>query len=119
MSKVTSKISNRLRRQNRIRTTVTGTAERPRLSVFVSNRNVSAQLIDDSINKTLLSSTSSHQKELDKSNLTDKAVYVGQDIAKKAKAKKITKVVLDRNGKLYHGRVKALAETARESGMEF
>jgi large subunit ribosomal protein L18 len=118
MSKQSEKVMHLLRRKNRIRKVVSGSSERPRLSVFISNRNVSAQIIDDSTNKTLLSATTVSQKSLDKSTASEKAQWVGKEIATKAKAKKITKVVLDRNGKLYHGRIKALADAARESGLE-
>jgi large subunit ribosomal protein L18 len=85
--------------------------------VFVSNRHVSAQLIDDTTHKTLAYSTTVGQKAA--GTMTEKATLIGADIAKKAKAIKITKVVFDRNGRLYHGRVKALATAARENGLEF
>ena len=117
MSNITNKLASRLRRKNRIRSVIIGTAERPRLSVFISNTNVSAQLIDDATHKTLAYATTVGQKKLE-GTMTDKARLIGQEIAKKAKAKKITKVVFDRNGKLYHGRVAALADAAREAGLE-
>lgn len=108
---------NLIRRKARIRKNVNGTAERPRLSVKVSNTQVSAQIINDDAQKTLVSTTTIGAKV--KGSMSDKAAWVGEEIAKKAKTAKITKVVFDRNGKLYHGRVKALADKAREGGLEF
>ena len=117
MNRLTSKQNNSIRRKNRVRTVVRGTTDRPRLSVTVSNKYVSAQIIDDSKHATLVSASSLGQKS--KATLTEQASAVGQDIAKKAKAKKIKKVSFDRGSKLYHGRVKALADAAREQGLEF
>ena len=117
MNHITPKLKNRLRRQNRVRTAVRGTTKRPRLSVFVSNRRVSAQIIDDSSHKTIVSASTADQKK--PGTMTEQAVYVGQEIAKKAKAKKIKTVAFDRGPKLYHGRVKALADAARSQGLEF
>jgi large subunit ribosomal protein L18 len=117
MNRLTSKLNNSLRRQNRVRTVVRGTTERPRLSVKISNLHVSAQIIDDSTSKTLVSSSTVSLKA--KGTMTEKATSVGQDIAKKAKAKKIKAVAFDRGPKLYHGRVKALADAARKEGLEF
>lgn len=109
---------NRLKlRKNRVRAVVSGTAERPRLSVHISNTHVSAQVIDDVAGKTLVAATTVGSKAT--GTLTDKATWVGNEIAKKAKAKKITSVVFDRNGRKYHGRVKALADAARAGGLEF
>lgn len=118
MSKVSLKQATMLRRQNRIRHNISGTAERPRLSVTISNLNVSAQIIDDSVQKTLVGVSSAGVKAASGS-LTAKAEWVGAEIAKKAKAAKVSKVVFDRRGKQYHGRVKALAEAARAGGLEF
>lgn len=112
------KLGNRARRQGRIRAVVSGSAARPRLSVSVSNLNVTAQLIDDDSGKTIVYVTTVGQKSL-KGSLTDKAVWVGSEVAAKAKAKKIKAVVFDRGGKLYHGRVAALADAARKAGLEF
>lgn len=106
-----------LRRQ-RVRSTVTGTTERPRLSVFISNQHVHAQVIDDVKSVTLASSTSA-VAGAPKGNMSEKATWVGTDIAKKAKKAKVTKVVFDRNGRQYHGRLKALADAARAGGLEF
>ena len=112
------KLKNRGLRQNRIRAKVIGTTERPRLTVFISNTNVSAQIIDDSAHKTLVSVTSVGAKTA-KGTLTEKATWVGGEIAAKAKAAKISAVVFPRAGRKYHGRVKALADAAREKGLEF
>lgn len=118
MAKVAKKLVNQLLRKNRVRATVHGTAERPRLSVYVSNMHIHAQIIDDAKGATLASSTSATAKDL-KGSLTEKATWVGDDIAKKAKKAKVTAVVFDRNGRKYHGRLKALAEAARKGGLEF
>lgn len=117
MNSVMQKVANQLLRKNRVRASISGTAERPRLSVYVSNMHVHAQVIDDSLGKTLAGSTSANTEV--KGNLTEKAIWVGSDIAKKAKKLKITTVVLDRNGRKYHGRIKALADAARAGGLEF
>lgn len=117
MNNVAKKLFNRVLRKRRIRARVNGTAERPRLSVFISNRHVSAQIIDDAANKTLVASTS--VKSAAKGTLTEKATWVGKDIATKAKKAKITHVVFDRGGRKYHGRVAALADAARKEGLEF
>lgn len=108
---------NRSQRKARIRSVVTGTQARPRLTVTVSNLHVSAQLIDDEGGKTLAAATTIGQKT--NGTMSEKAAKVGEDIAAKAKAAKVKQVVFDRNGKLYHGRVKALADAARNAGLEF
>ena len=118
MGKIMQKITSRLLRKNRVRATVSGTAERPRLSVYLSNMHIHAQIIDDTTSKTLVSSTTATTKDA-KGSMTDKAAWVGKDIAAKAKKAKVTKVVFDRNGRKYHGRLKALADAAREGGLEF
>lgn len=118
MSGLSLKLKNRAQRQNRIRSTVSGTAERPRLSVYISNTNVSAQIIDDTAHKTLVAVTTAGDKAA-KGTMTEKAAWVGAEIAAKAKTAKVTKVVFDRAGRKYHGRIKALAEAAREKGLEF
>lgn len=118
MNSLLKKLHSRLLRRNRVRSRVVGSAERPRLSVYVSNMHVHAQVIDDSSAKTLASSTSA-VAAAPKGNLTEKAIWVGEDIAKKAKKAKVTKVALDRNGRKYHGRLKALADSARQGGLEF
>ena len=110
----------RLARHDRIRNKVSGTKEVPRLNVFRSNGNIFAQIIDDEAGVTLVSA-SSLEKELKLKNggNVEAASKVGELLAKKAKKAKISKVVFDRGGYLYHGRVKALAEAARENGLEF
>lgn len=118
MNKLALKLHNRTQRKNRIRAVVSGTAERPRLSVHISNLHVSAQLIDDVAHKTIAHVSTVGQKATT-GPMTEKAAWVGNEIAKQAKAVKITKVVFDRGGKLYHGRVAALAEAARKAGLEF
>ena len=108
----------RTRRQRRVRSRVQGTPDRPRLTVFRSNRSIYAQMIDDLKGGTLVSASSTEIKEsgLRKSQVAEK---VGELLAAKAKDKNINKVVFDRGGYLYHGRVKALAEGARKGGIEF
>lgn len=107
-------------RHARVRKTISGTPEVPRLNVFRSNANISVQIIDD-VNGITLASASSLDKSLNIKNGSniEAAKLVGKEIASKAKKAKITKVVFDRGGYLYHGRVKALAEAARENGLEF
>jgi large subunit ribosomal protein L18 len=112
-----NKLQNRAIRKRRIRAIVKGTAKQPRLSIFISNNHVSAQIINDEDGKTLVAATSVGQKYT--GNMTEIAKKVGVDIAKKAKKAKITKVTLDRSGKKYTGRIKALAEAAREEGLIF
>ena len=110
----------RVRRHARVRKTVSGTKEVPRLNVFRSNNNIFAQIIDDEAGVTLVSA-SSIDKELKLANggNVEAATKVGELLAKRAKDAKITKVVFDRGGYQYHGRVAALAEAARENGLEF
>jgi large subunit ribosomal protein L18 len=108
----------RLRRHSRVRAKISGTKECPRLNVFRSNENIFAQIIDDVTGTTLVSSSSVELKIKNGGNI-ESAQTVGKDIATKAKKAKITKVVFDRGGYQYHGRVEALAEAARENGLEF
>lgn len=108
-------LSNRDRIKNRIRAKVSGTEERPRLTVFKSNKFTYAQIIDDNQGKTLVQANSSEMK----AKKMDAAIEVGKAVAKAAKAAGITKVVFDRNGYKYTGRILALAEAAREAGLEF
>lgn len=118
MNNLAKKLHNRAQRQARIRSTVSGTAQRPRMSVFISNLHISIQVIDDTAHKTLVSVTTVGQKAA-VGTMTAKAEWAGAEIAKKALAAKVKKVVLDRNGRAYHGRIKALAEAARAGGLEF
>ena len=108
----------RERRHRRVRGKVGGTAERPRLVVFRSNRGIEAQLVDDSAGRTLAAASWLHVKNAS-GNKTDQAREVGKLLAQKAKEAKVKSVVFDRGGYLYHGRVKALAEGAREGGLQF
>ncbi len=117
MIKKESRNNMRIKRHNRIRKNLSGTKELPRLNVFRSNANLYAQIIDDVTGNTLVS-TSSLELKLDKNNI-ETAKKVGESIAKKALDAKITEVVFDRSGYLYHGRIKALAESAREAGLKF
>lgn len=115
-----TKLDRRLRIKRRIRKVVEGTAERPRMSVFRSNKEIYAQLIDDSTGKTLLA-VSSRDKEFAslKGNKVEKAQAVGKAVAEKALSAGISAVAFDRNGYLYHGRVKSIADGAREGGLKF
>lgn len=108
-----------LHRKLRIRKVVKGSAVRPRLSVFISNLHINAQIIDDENQVTLACITTVGNRLTNNVNMTKKAEWVGSEIAKIAKSKKITQIVFDRNGRLYHGRVKVLAENARNGGLEF
>lgn len=118
MNRLIQKTKHENLRRARTRASMTGTSERPRLSVHVSNQHVTAQIIDDSKHQTICYVTTAGQKSLD-SNLSVKAEWVGAEIAKRAKTSKVSKVVFDRGSKLYHGRVAALAEAARKAGLEF
>ena len=120
MIKKVSRNEMRLERHNRIRKNLSGTPERPRLNVFRANANITAQIIDDTKGITLVSA-STLEKELNIKNggNVEAAKIIGAEIAKISKKAKINKVVFDRGGYLYHGRVKALAEAARENGLEF
>ena len=117
MAEQSKKLLNRGLRKNRVRAKISGTAERPRLSVAISNTHVSAQLIDDVKQHTVAAATTVGTKQT--GTMTEQAAVVGADIAKKAKILKITAVVFDRNGRQYAGRLKALADAARKEGLEF
>ena len=108
----------RKKRHARVRSKITGTAERPRLNVYRSNKHLYAQLIDDTAGVTL-ASASTMEKEFEGNGNVEAAKAIGATIAKRATEKNIKSVVFDRGGYLYHGRVKALAEAARENGLEF
>lgn len=118
MIKKDSKAEARLRRHARVRSKVSGTKEVPRLNVFRSNKAIYVQVIDDATGNTLVSSSTVELKIKNGGNI-EAAKLVGADIAKKCKAAKIKTVVFDRGGYQYHGRVEALAEAARENGLEF
>ena len=115
---VQTKEQARLRRHRRVRVKVSGTATRPRLAVYRSNSRIYAQLIDDDAGHTL-ASASSREKDLAATKRAEAPTAVGKLIAERAKAAGITSVVFDRGGYLYHGRVKALADAAREGGLSF
>lgn len=117
MADLAKKLLNKSLRKNRVRAKITGTAARPRLTVTISNKHVSAQLIDDVAQHTLAASTTVGTKQT--GTVTEQAAFVGADIAKKAKKAKITTVVFDRNGRQYAGRLSALADAARKEGLEF
>ena len=111
-----TKIERRLKIKYRVRNKVAGTAERPRMSVFRSNKQIYVQVIDDDAQKTLVAASS---LGLEKMNKSEQAAKVGELVAKKALEAGISTVVFDRNGYLYHGRVKAVADAAREAGLKF
>ena len=113
------KAAKRVARQKRVRAKVTGTQARPRLSVFRSLNNIYAQLIDDTKGVTIASASTLDKEVKTKASNIEAAKEVGTLIAKRAAEKKIDTVVFDRNGYLYHGKVKALAEAAREAGLKF
>ena len=109
----------RKKRHGRVRSKISGTAQRPRLNVFRSNKNIYAQLIDDVAGVTLVSANTQEKAFEGMGANVEAASKIGETIAKRAAEKNITTVVFDRSGYLYHGRVKALAEAARENGLEF
>lgn len=109
----------RKKRHARVRTKIQGTAERPRLNVYRSNKYIYAQIIDDVAGHTIVSASSLEKDFEGAANNIETATKVGEIIAKRAAEKNITNVVFDRGGYLYHGRVKALAEAARENGLQF
>ena len=112
----------RAKKHLRLRNRFSGTAERPRLAVFRSNNHMYAQIIDDTVGNTLVAASTLEKAvkaELEKTNNVDAAAYLGTVIAKRALEKGITKVVYDRGGFVYQGKIAALAEAAREAGLEF
>ena len=121
---VSKKARNEIREKKhmRIRNRFSGTAERPRLAVFRSNNHMYAQIIDDTVGNTLVSASTLEKEikaELNKTNDVEAAAYLGKVIAKRAMDKGISEVVFDRGGFLYHGKIEALAEAAREAGLVF
>ncbi|MDN3619948.1 50S ribosomal protein L18 [Polaribacter undariae] len=113
-----SKLQRRARIKRRIRKIVSGTAAKPRLSVYRSNKEIYAQLVDD-VNGVTLASVSSRNKEINASTKIEAATAVGKLIAEKATKAGVETIAFDRNGYLYHGRVKVLADAAREAGLKF
>ena len=112
----------RVKKHNRMRNRLSGTTECPRLAVFRSNNHIYAQIIDDTVAKTLVAASTNEaeiKKELEKTNNVDAAAYVGKVIAQRATDKGIKEVVFDRGGFIYQGKIKALADAAREAGLEF
>ena len=121
VSKINKKAM-RMKRHIRVRGKVSGTPERPRLNVFRSNANIYAQIIDDTVGNTLVSASTLEKEikaELEKTNNVDAAAYLGTVIAKRAIEKGIKEVVFDRGGFIYQGKIAALADAAREAGLEF
>jgi len=114
-----NKLERRTKIKKRIRTRIVGTNECPRMSVFRSNKEFYAQIIDDVNNRTLVSASSLNDKEAHGISGSDQAKVVGKKVAEKAIAAGLSSVLFDRNGYLYHGRVKAFAEAAREAGLKF
>ena len=112
----------RVNKHRKLRNRFSGTAERPRLAVFRSNNHMYAQIIDDTVGRTLVSASTTQKEvkaELEKTNNVDAAAYLGTVIAKRAIEKGINTVVFDRGGFIYQGKIKALADAAREAGLEF
>ncbi len=114
-----SKLNRRAKIKRRIRKKITGTTLVPRLSVYRSNKQIYAQLIDDSKGITLVAASTYNNKSAAKKNKSEQAAVVGKEIAEKAVKAGLASVVFDRNGYLYHGRVKSLADSAREGGLKF
>ncbi len=114
-----SKLNRRAKIKRRIRKKVFGTSKLPRLTVFRSNKQIYAQLVDDVNGVTLVSASSYKNKAVDKKTKIEQAAVIGKEVAEKALKAGIEGVVFDRNGYLYHGRVKSLADSAREGGLKF
>lgn len=117
MNRLARVTHNRAQRKNRVRTLVSGTPERPRLTVHISNRHITAQIIDDTVGRTLAYVTTVGGKQ--SGAMSEQAAWVGKEIAGKAKVLNIKTVAFDRGYKLYHGRVAQLADAARNAGLEF
>lgn len=117
MANLVKKMLNKSLRKKRVRSKITGTAERPRLTVTISNKHVSAQLIDDVAQHTIAAATTVGTKQT--VSISEQAALIGAEIGKKGKKAKVTAVVFDRNGRLYAGRLDALASAARKEGLEF
>ena len=122
MIKKESRSEIRVKKHMRVRNRLSGTAERPRLAVFRSNNHMYAQIIDDTVGNTLVAASTAEKAvkdELEKTNDVDAAAYVGKVIAERALEKGIKAVIFDRGGFVYHGKIQALADAAREAGLEF
>ncbi|MDO4960246.1 MAG: 50S ribosomal protein L18 [Eubacteriales bacterium] len=121
MIKKVSKSEIRKKKHARLRNRISGTAEKPRLSVFRSNNHMYAQIIDDTVGNTLCAASTLDKaaKDLEYTDNTEAAAFVGKTIAERALEKGIKEVVFDRGGFIYHGKIQALAEAAREAGLEF
>lgn len=119
MIKKEAKNVSRVRRHERVRTKISGTAERPRLCVFRSNKNIAVQVIDDVAGKTLVAASTLDKEVKTKASNVEAAKEVGELVAKRAIKAGIKTVVFDRGGYIYHGKIQALAEAAREAGLEF
>ncbi len=118
MSRLNTIKKQELQRKVRVKSLITGSPERPRLSVSISNRHITAQIIDDQAKKTIVYVSSIGKKNIAET-MTKEASDLGSELAKKAKTAKVSKVVFDRGSRLYHGRIKALADAARDGGLEF
>lgn len=118
MNTLMQKLHNQWQRKHRVRATVSGTTERPRLSVHISNKHITAQVIDDTKHVTV-AYVSTVSSKAAKGSMMERAAWVGEEIAKKTKAAKVKAVVFDRGSHIYHGRVQALADAARNAGLEF
>jgi len=123
MSAMNARKQARLKRRKRIRKTLSGTGQRPRLSVFRSSKHIYAQVIDDTTGRTLAAASSleadAKDKKDDAGNAIDRAKSVGKRVGERAKKEGVKQIVFDRSGFLYHGRVKAVSEGAREAGLDF
>ena len=119
MSRIDDKRRKRLQRKKHIRKTIEGVAERPRMTVYRSNRNIYVQVIDDRVGSTLASASSREAEFKDLKACVEDAGKLGEVVGKRLKEKEISKVVFDRNGYKYHGIVKAIADGARKAGIEF
>lgn len=113
------KVAGRIRRKLRIRKKITGTQERPRLTIYRSLKHIYAQVIDDSTGRTLLSASTNEKGQPEGRRNKASATELGKRVAEKAKSANVGKVVFDRNGYIYHGCVKAFADAAREGGLQF
>lgn len=119
MKLLDEKVRSRIRRHHRVRRKISGTEERPRLAVFRSNRHIYGQLIDDLVGHTLAAASSVEEAVTADGSKKDVAAKVGKLLAERARERGVTRAVFDRGGRLYHGRVRSLAEAAREAGLEF